>query len=138
MLNSLNDWRQRKWLKRTEYFREYKRRKRKSVKIKENGSLGECLALILLKGSELVRKPTHDIEWKGLRVEVKTALPKESAWEFHSREKQLAGCDYFFLVCLNKISLPIKYYLVPQHAIKTKTIYISNYEGNQYARYLME
>lgn len=126
--------------KRTTYFREYRRNKRGSVKRKSSGSIGEFIALQILSKPLLVRKPTHDIELGGLKIEVKSSLPREGkldVWEFHTTDKQLNGCNYFFLACLDVNSELSHAYLVPKTAIKRKTIRIGISSALEFELYLI-
>lgn len=126
-MNNTPPWVEREKMKKTSYFREYRRKQRASQLCKMNGTLGEYLGLLLLEGSTLVRKPTHDLELGDKKIETKTSIPREGlfpTWEFHTNFNQLQNCDYYFLVCLNKNKIPVNLYLIPSSEIISKTIRI--------------
>ncbi len=121
------DWQSLEDSRRTVYFREYRRKKRGSLKHKASGSLGEFLFKFLYEAAELVRKSTHDFEYLGKKFEVKTSSPREGAeniWEFHTREEQRAGCDFFYLLCLDQTLKPVRIYAIPSRLILRNTIRI--------------
>lgn len=125
--------------KRTEYFREYRRFKRGSKLRKMTGSLGEFYFGVMFNEAILVRKSTHDFELWNQKVEVKTSLPKENGnvWEFSVTGKQQAASNFVFLICLDKLNIPIKLYILPSFVIPGKTIRIGITPNPYYERFTL-
>lgn len=91
------------------------------------GRRGESLALRILNGAEDMNsnglnKP-YDIEWKGIKIDVKTcnlykrklkrgkSVKKCSGWWVFNKNKGYA--DKYFCICMVD-NIPIRYYLIPR------------------------
>ncbi|EKE05938.1 MAG: hypothetical protein ACD_19C00140G0005 [uncultured bacterium] len=95
-------------------------------------TLGELLAQWLLKGSELVRKPSHDISFRGDKIEVKSARPslgggQTRGWFFCVNKKaQKRWAKRFWFLCFNEFCQLERLYVVPtSEVIGNSTIWIN-------------
>lgn len=82
-------------------------------------TLGELLVQWLLKGSKLVRKPSHDILFRGDKIEIKSARPTLAGdvtrgWLFHvNKSAQKRWAKNFWLLCFNELCMLERLYVVP-------------------------
>lgn len=99
-------------------------------------SLGELLAQWLLKGSELVRKPSHDIRYLGEKLEVKSARPslgggKTRGWFFNlDKPLQKRWAKKFWFICFNEKCELERLYIVPTfEVVGSSTVWLNKQWG---------
>ncbi len=132
---------------RLEYWREY-RRKHKSkhkqeCRYKGKNSLayqGEAEALLILEGSEKIRRPS-DLRWRDKLIDVKTAIKeraKESniyRWKFCLT--QFRKIDFYLIICKETDKSTKYIFLIPDKDIEHKYFTISDKTISRYSKYLL-
>lgn len=111
--------------KRLEYFKAYSRMHGPPRKVFKLGRFGELLAMKKMNGAKLVNQSTHDLEWNGQKIEVKTSMIPDNhrrnpRYKF-SLTTQLGKTDFFFILILDPITKELQHaYLIPDKAITSK------------------
>ena len=120
---------------RLEYFKGYVKKKYERS-FNSFGSVGELLALKILKGSVLVRKSECDLMWDTKKIEVKTSLYNGKFYKFHTG-RQKGKADYFLLVCVAKKGMIDKIYFIPDHLIPSAES-INIKKDNKWNKFIIE
>src|SRR5665648_62168 len=112
-------------IRRREYFKNYAIRNRNHDGIPGLGSLGESLALDLLKNSVKRNTASYDLVWNGKKVEVKTSRPTKNrdgtfrdGYKFNIRLNQKENSDYIVLLCLSHQNYLLDAYCIPSHLLQ--------------------
>lgn len=94
--------------------------------IRPTGSLGEMLVEWLLAGSKIVRKPSHDINFRSTKIEVKSARAKMShgitrGWQFRiDKPAQKHWAFRFWFICFNELYRLERLYVIPKAELRGK------------------
>lgn len=123
---------------RREYFKEYfKTHGRQPPKVFRPGYYGELLAMDKLPGSKHVGASTHDLEWSGKKIEVKTAkrlLEKTRRYCFNIKT-QKGKTDYFVFIILGSNNELVSIHLIPDREIVSRTNFYLYPNGHKYDKY---
>jgi hypothetical protein len=111
--------------RRLAYFRTYHRKNAPPPKYFRLGEFGELLAQRKMYGSKLVNQTSHDLEWNGQRIEVKTSQSPSMGNRYLfdiSIQKREGKTDYFLVLMLEERTKELRHaYLIPDKAITAKT-----------------
>lgn len=90
-----------------------------------------------LLGAERVGQPT-DLKWKKLNVDVKTSHLLEGKRYYFYLKSQMMSADLFFCICLDDSGEAEKIYLIPRHAIRSKTAISLKRNSDRFSKYLFK
>jgi hypothetical protein len=124
--------------RRLEYFKSYRQAHGPPKKVFRLGYFGELLAQGKMNGSKLVNQTSHDLEWNGQRVEVKTSATDENGYyRFDIRiQKRDGNTDFFFILILDGMTKDLRHaYLIPNKAINAKVCLNIKPGTSKYERY---
>jgi hypothetical protein len=128
--------------KRLDYFRHYTRTRYKRFwltrKERSIGYLGEKEAMLILRGSQRLKKKEPDLLWGNKLIEVKTSsFHKWKGWSFFVKN-QRRKCDFFLLICKDENQKTSMIFLVPDTEVIKDSICMSVSKINEFEKFKLK
>lgn len=123
---------------RLDYFKYYSKNKGDIRKVHTVGYVGEKIANSFLTSGKLKNESGYDLQWAGLKVEVKTAsISKIGDWYFSISDTQLQESDHILFICLNLAKHPERFYFIPTKEIKVNGLRVGKRNEAKLSKFLV-